>query len=441
MSVSCADLIDERLNDSAYTVEMRVPVRKNGQLVSVHTERRVDHRKILHDVIKNKLWHRDSSFAISKSILKTDEHKLRGRSSYDDSPDEFAHKQLALFVAQLAKNRGHKSPTALRATLSQFWRHLNADLSNTTYISPLYNLTGDFSTIRLESNLHIRPVTEEEYSKIVKLQNVPTKEIDEYRKSLKFVLSCSMPGSSNKDLIQKAIDKYSFTISLLKLFRDGYPQFGRVYEVESEHVDVGTIDPMHQSYYENPTAFSKTRITKNEARRFEIFYTQVVKKLSDAKKSKFIRNSLARFSMAYVHRIPANKIVDYVISLEALLVPSSNESVCKLLAHRTAALYADTDAAMVETWEFIQQSYNFRSGIVHASKERKIKVGSTPIPIRDVELRLHKIAKESILRVLGLTGLYENHDAMLQALDRSIYDRSEMRQIRKAWRPFQSYCR
>ena len=437
LSEDCADLIDARLNDRSYAIRVNTPVRKNDKLVSIREEHSTDYHKFLHDVKNNELWKSYSHFTISKNILKS-KYKLRS-NSHDDELDHFAHTQIALFVTQLAKHGGHKSPIALRHTLSKFWKHLNKDLHNTTYIAPLYNIMGDFSTIQLTNNICVRPVTEEEYSKIVRLQSVPLREIDTYRKRLKFVLSCSMPGSPSADLVQQATSEYSFVVNLLKLFTDGYPQFGRVYEVESEHLDVGMIEPQG-SYYENPTAFKETTINKNNARRFEAFYCMAIKRLDAVKNPEFMRNAIARFGMAYVHRTPSNKIVDYVISLEALLVPDPGESTQKL-AHRTAALYADTDLQRAETWEFIKQAYSFRSGIVHKSQERPIKIRSSTLGVEDVEAILHKIAKESILRMLGLMGSYKNQKDILSVLDRSIYDRNEMREVRKAWQSIKPYCR
>ena len=436
MSESCAGLIEERLNDGAYLARIQMPVFKNGQLASSRTEETTDYRKLRHDAATNQRWTDYDAFNASVDIVKNDAEKLRGDGPHDEGPGDFARKQLALFVAQLAKDGGHKSPVALRATLSRFCGHLS-DLHHTTYIAPLYNVQGDFSAMRLALNLHVRKATTDEYARIVRLQSVPVREIDTYRRRLKFVLSYHVPGSPSKDALQKAISEYSLAVNLLKLFKYGYPQFGRVYEIESEHMEAGRIEST-QSYYENPTAFRETRVTKNDARRFGEFYCTVVKRIGDDKKRQFVSNAIGRFGMAYVHRSPANKIVDYVISLEALLTSSAGDTALKL-AHRTAALYADTDTERVETWEFMKQAYNFRSGIVHGSKKRTVTMRSSTLSIEDVEQRLHRIAKKSIPRMIGLLGSYKNQNEVLCALDRSIYDRKEMHNIRKAWGPKSRY--
>lgn len=439
LSESCADLIDQKLSDPNYMTRSTMPEYKNSQLVGTRTEDHPDYCRILHDVENNNCWKDCSYFTISKNILKTDVKHLCGGGLHDDSPDNFARKQLALFIAQLAKDGGHRSLEKFRITLSSFHKHLNNNPNFTTYVAPLYNINGEFSTIRLTPNLCVRKVTSREHSEIVKLNHVPLREIPLYRRRLNFVLSCSMQGSSSKDLIRAAISEYSLAVSLFKLFKRGYPQFGRMYKVKSEHLEVGLIEHMSQSYYENPSATGEIWLKKSDARRFGVFYNTVIKKLNNAH-SLFLRNAITRFSMAYIHRIPANKIIDYVISLEALLTSGPGESSLKL-AHRTTALYADDDATMVDTWEFIKQVYNFRSGMVHTSKERPIKVRSSILSIDDAESKLYKITRCSIRRMIEMVGSYKNQDEILRTLDRSIYCRKELRELRNTWKPIQSYCR
>ena len=137
--------------------------------------------------------------------------------------------------------------------------------------------------------------------------------------------------------------------------------------------------------------------------------------------------------MAYTHRTISNKIVDYVIALEVLLTDSPGESTIKL-AHRIAALCGDTDDEMLESWEFMRAAYNFRSGIVHASKERKITIQSRTVPVNEISNKLHKMTKKSILRVINLLDTYEKQREILDALDQSVYDRKRIIRLRKAWK-------
>ena len=419
------------LNDDKYRVGVQVPVFRNDQLVDIRHEEALDHSRMRFDIANDSRWTGDPSFKIAKNVLKSSSERLRGKGPHDDSPDDFATGQLALFVTQLAKDGGHRIRDELRTTLSKFHNHLNRHLRHVTYITPLYNVRGDFSRIRLTPNLYIRKVTVGEYSKIVRLDSTKMKDIDQYQKRLKFVLVSRMEGRPAESLQVESTSRYILAMNALRLFGNGHPQFGRVYEIESEHVDVGTIETL-PSYYKPPTVFREAHMSEKDVRGFESFHGMVTKKLTVPKKSEFLHNAMNRFGMAYMHRTPANKVIDYVISLEALLTDGPGESTLKL-AHRTAAISADTDAERVDTWEFIRQVYNFRSGIIHSAKERQITIRSSVMSVDNVEFRLHMMTKKSIRRIIPLLDQYKTQRNILDMLDRSIYDRKEMSRLRKIW--------
>ena len=431
MSESCDGAIDNILKDPKYKIRAPVPRFKNGFLSDIREEEIIDYRKIRFDVQKCRLL-KDSFFVKSKDILIQSAMKLGIGCLQDNDQDDFAKGQLALFVAQFAKDKRRMTPASVfDTTLSKFYNHLSANLCSTTYITPLYSVRGDFSEIILDKNLRIREIAEHEYSRLVRL-SIPMKEIDHNQRRLKFVLSCSVSGPSDKRL-QEAMRIYSFVLDLLKLFKDGYPQLGRVYEIESEHLEVGKIESTSSSY-ENPPVFKQVQIGKKDRQVFAEFYSIVTKRRDEISKPEFLLNSIERFGMAHVQRTSANKIVDYVISLETLLTNSPGESTLKL-AHRTTALYADTDAERVETWELMKRAYSFRSGMVHKSKGRPVKIRSTNMRDADVARILDKIAKKSIYRMIGLLEKYKKQEDILDALDRSIYNRKEMDDIREKWRP------
>lgn len=431
LSQLCSGLIEEMLDGEKYRTQAHVPSFDKGRLVKIIQQQdSLNFRKMRYDIERDKRWTGSPSFKIAKNILKNRAEELRGGGSHYDDDDVFATKQIALFVTQLALRGGHKDHDAFRATLSKFYRHLSNCLKHATYVTPLYNTGGDFSEIKLSPNLRIRRVTDAEYSKIVRLdtamENVPI-----YKRRLRFVLVCREAGPPSKQLQQEATSKYVLALNALRLFKDGDPQFGRVYGIESEHMDVGTIETL-QSHYENPVAFKEVGLSGTDVRKFESFHSMMAKRLEDPKRSGFLHNVISRFGMAHMHRMHANRIVDYVIALEALLTDSPGESTLKL-AHRTAAICADTDSDRVNTWEFIKRAYNFRSGIVHKSEERKITVRSSVMEVKDVDSRLHGITKKSILRMVALLGTYKSQKDVLDALDRSMYDRKELARLQKTW--------
>lgn len=428
ISQRCVEFIDELQSDNKYKIDVQIPIFKKEQLADIRQIKSLEYSRIQFAIIKEKRWVNDPSLKIAKNILKNDTKLLRSKDP-GDNPNDFASRQIALFVSQLTKDNGHKTIDAFRTTLSKFHNHLNRDSKYAIYITPLYNMKWSFSKIALSPNLYIREITDREYSKIVRLDRAVMKDIAQYQRRLKFVLVCRMTGTASKQLLQEAISTYVLVLNTLRLFKEGDAQFGRVYEIESESMDVGKIESL-PSYYENPVACKEVFLSKTDVHKFELFYDKMIKTLKDPKKSEFLYNAINRFGMAYQHRTPTNKIIDYVIALESLLTDSPGESTLKL-AHRTASIYANTDDERVDTWDFIRHVYNFRSGIIHSSKERRIKIQSSIMDVDIAESKLHTITKKSIQRMMSLLGTYKTQKNVLDILDRAIYNRKEMLKLRK----------
>ena len=429
---NCTGMLESLKDDNRYVKTVKVPIFLNEQLADIVEETRTDYSKIMFDIKTGKHLTDNPHFKIVMNILK---FKLKNtqKNGMPKTQDlgRIAIEQLSRFVIQYMKEMNTNPTIAFRRAMSSFSKHLENNLFSTLYITPLYSVTGDFNMIRFSPSLYIRKVTMDEYSKIVRLQNLPLGEIDQYQRRLKFILACNIPNDT-ADLQSEALRQYAFVLNLLKLFKNGYPQFGRTYMLDSEHLDTGKIE-LIPSHYENITSYDPVRITAQDAKLFCAFYKNVKKKCAEIKKPEFLINSIGRFGMAYTHRTIPNKIVDYVISLEVLLTDSPGESTMKL-AHRIAALYGDTDGEMLESWELMRAAYNFRSGIVHASKEREIKIRSREVPIKEVSDRLHRMAKKSIVRTISLLDTYKKQREILDVLDQSVYDRKRIFTLRKAWK-------
>lgn len=432
LSDDCAHVLDSLKYDDKYVKIIKIPIFRNGYLIGIGEERRTDYGRIMFNIKTGKHLTENSHFKIAKNIL---ESKLKNSKKKDISKmqdlGKIAVEQLSRFIIQYMKERDSNPAIAFKKTISSFNKHLDYNLFSTVYVTPLYSVTGDFDMIRFSSSLYIRKATVDEYSKIVRLQNLPLKEIDQYQRRLKFILVCNV-SNDIEDLQSEALQEYAFVLNLLKLFKDGYPQFGRTYMLDSEYLDTGKIE-LIPSHYENITSYDPVKFTRQDAKRFYAFYKNIEKKCVGIKNPEFLTNSIWRFGMAYTHRTISNKIVDYVIALEVLLTDSPGESTIKL-AHRIAALCGDTDDEMLESWEFMRAAYSFRSGIVHASKERKIKIQSRTVPVNEISNKLHKMTKKSILRVINLLDTYEKQREILDALDQSVYDRKRIIHLRKAWK-------
>ncbi len=429
-SEECTATLKDLKEDSRYVKTVKVPIFRNGHLAEIVEETRTDYNMIMFDIKRNKRLMDNPHFRIAKNILT---QKLKNRSQknklvIDDDLNETTIKQLSRFIIQYMKEMDVNSNGVFKNAMGKFNKHLKNNLFSTLYITPLYSVTGDFNIIRFSPYLYIQTVTPDVYSKIVRLQDLPLKEIGQYQKRLKFILACNVPNSS-PDRMSAALEEYTFAVNLLKLFKDGNPHFGNMYVLHSEYLDNDKIE-LIPSHYEQITSYRPINITEQDAKRFCAFYKLVKKKCVELKNLEFLIYSIERLGMAYTDRTVHNKIVDYVIALEALLAGDTRNELVVKLAHKTAALCSNTDGEMLELWKFMKIAYHLRSGIVHGSKKRE----TGGFTVDDISNKLHKIVRRSILRTINLLDTYKTQKDILDELEWSVYDRQKLRALRKVWK-------
>ena len=121
------------------------------------------------------------------------------------------------------------------------------------------------------------------------------------------------------------IKDYESVLNQLKLFTEGNPQFGNIYKLEFDKQYTGKLN-FFESGYEKPSSPKTIMLTPRKIKDFVKFYADLSEKCNEMT---FLYTSIKRFGMAYHHRSESDKIVDYVISLEALLVLGPGESTQK----------------------------------------------------------------------------------------------------------------
>jgi len=423
------DLLD---SDAEYTKKETLPIFRSGQLIDVKEEDHPIYLKLRHAVQNSDLWKKDASFQNAKNHLK--DMLEANELETDEDLDAYAIKQISYFIIHLEKKKIADSACTLKESLQRFFMHID-ELSSIFYATPLYNVQSNVDKIQISEDVYIRKITDEEYSKMVHLGSLPLDEIDSYQQRLNFILVCKVPASM-KDSKDEAIQKCALVLDLLRLFKDGIPQFGRIYALDAEHLEINQMR-LVQSHYETPVSYKPVKIESSDIERFCRFY-HAVSELRKKTKTEFLFNAIRRFGMAYMHRSDSNKIVDYVIALESLLAGHAGETTLRL-AHRVSALCGDTDEERLYNWEFMKEAYKFRSGIVHQSVERPVSVQSRRLSMKSVSEHIHKLTKTSILRIISLLSEYEKQDDILDELDRSIYDRQRIQNIQKIWNAKNAY--
>ena len=423
------EIIYDLLKDTKYTKTVKIPIFKDDHLISIKEESRIDYHKLSRAIQHKTDLSTKASFKIARNTL---EARFANKLGIDEEIDKRVIEQLTNLIAQFAKDITFCPSSAMKKSLTAFSQHLDYDLMSFLYVIPLYNIKGNFSSMRLSEDLHIRRITRNEYSEIIHLKNTLFKDITSYQRQLKFVMVCRISESS-KDSLAEAIQKCVFATNLLRLLKGGFPQFGRMYSFDSEYMDVGKIVPILHYYESSIMNGSSIMLTKQDAKQFSKFYADIQKILTGIKKPEFLINSIERFGKALRHKNASNQIVDYVISIESILASSPGESRLKL-AHRVSALCGNTDIKRLWLWEFMKEAYGFRSGMVHSSEERNFKIQSKCVEPKQISDHMYKITRISILRIMYMLHRYSKQSDIIDELDRSMYDRNRLKKLEQLWK-------
>lgn len=430
LSHNCAEMLDELRKDPKYATRTKVPVHnENGWLISIKESNGVDYSRIAHDIRSNTQWTRMPSFRASVEAVKDSVQSLNQADSDRilQLPDDRIVEQMSYFLAQLAREKNTNCQNALERAVEKFRLHIASDISVHTCISPLYNVRGDVE-IALSDRLKIRPITEDEHARIVDLRE-PISDMDDHKKRLRYVLSYSC--YQEEGLLDNACREYTFATNLIRLIKDGTPEFGRIYLTRSTNLNVLGIDMM-ENYQSAPASHTFVDLTTEDREKMARLYKDIVDKESKISKTEFYTNAITRFGMACRHRQSPNRIVDFVIALESLLTDSSGEITFKL-AHRVSALCGNSDDERLYLWEYMKATYKFRSGVVHGGKEQEIRIGPKVVSMKCVADELYKITAIAILRMVYLLDKYSKQNDVLAELDRCVYDRKKMDDMQKLY--------
>ena len=425
-------MLDNMLADTANKKLLKKPIFENRQLTGTEESFVVDYVRINRLIRHEKNILNLSSFQTAVNVLSNTLKIMVENNKLVEGSEIFqtAKYEVCNFITQYSSERNKDKSGAFARSVRRFQGRLDSELSYFLYITPLYNVGGDFSEIVLSDATRIRVITDKEYMCVIDTSK-SLEDIECYQKRLRFVIEHR--ASINAALpLDEAKDEYALVTNLIRLSRKCAPEFGQIYSSNSTHLDVLDVENA-ESYESTPQRRGFVKLGENDIRLLVTRYCEMSTKFSSGKKFRFLANSIARFGMACRHRRHSNKVVDYVIALEALLTEGPGESTLKL-AHRAAALCGDDDMSRLYIWEFVREVYKFRSGVVHKSTENSIVINSKIISIDDVSYTLDKIVKTAILR---MGSIFDNNKSKIdihRQLDRSIYDKNLMHELEKHWK-------
>ena len=157
--------------------------------------------------------------------------------------------------------------------------------------------------------------------------------------------------------------------------------------------------------------YSLNKTQLKEFKRFWNVYSNSLIKLLDFKTTKkdpfkSIKKALSRFNSAYGKRNPEDKIVDWMISYEALFSKKDDppESISHRLALRSSR-FSKIPSERKDLYIDLKAAYNVRSKIVHGDDWKSLNMD------------FHSHMRHRLTKYLNALNSEHNHDSILDSID------------------------
>jgi hypothetical protein len=282
------------------------------------------------------------------------------------------------------------------------------------------------SELYIQSDLRLRPVFKDEKTNLT--QNfepnfdtacvieklTPSNQLDEAESGVRTVFRALL-------LYEDRLVRYSRIVTGSSNLRtiDPWRDIGRML-YQSRPFWRHTLDPSH--------SFPLRLDTRDKASNFRKFYDMFV----DLSPPGYFDMAVSRFSFATdmiaTKSLWPYRLVEYVTSLEALLTSDEPEISYKL-PMRTVSLLGGSNKERLFNFEFVRQTYNVRSKLVHGVEAKQLnkvlpmRINDQSLNAAEVTDKLHSMCQRSLRSVFDLLckkRIDHGKESLAKLLDRMI---------------------
>jgi hypothetical protein len=304
---------------------------------------------------------------------------------------------------------------------SRMEMHVYGELEYNHFI-PLHSFTMASKKLKLSDKLMIREILAEEKSHLVDLglhftELTPLKYAAEFHGS-----NAEQAGKSFENLI-----------NALKLFKKGAVSYG-IMSSQTEH----NWSPTYSSARFLPNArihmmgLPFYELNEDEMRLFKKFYKMFDKMYGEIFKQTFMQIAIKRFGSAVGEPEIEDRILDFVIALEALYSDSNGDITYKLAVRVPALLSINRHYTFLLS-KFVKKIYGVRSGLVHGSKKelQELKINGLDFTSSEAAEILESIIRSSIKKFLYLLKDFNNREDIIALLDKGVVTSSDLSKLMK----------
>lgn len=310
-------------------------------------------------------------------------------------------------------------------------------LEGSTY-SPLENFSCE-NELKFTKDLRIRKILESEKVEFLELQRFswmgdsPFGNIDDISNILE--ITYHKRRDKRKDKTRDAslyTQDFEDVITSLRLYKHGVVNF----HVVSQKSDLW-IPCSSKGYssgkndYKHPLG-TKYTLTPSEFKRVQEIFRKYSKFQARNRKNptEYLNIALRRFNSGVEETDIEDKVIDFMISFEAMFLQSNGELTFKL-ANRVAVLLGKTSDERETIREIMIVAYAWRSCIVHGNKKQLLKIQGKTVSEKEFVLKIEDTLRKALFGFISLTAKSKSRGIITKDLDNSLLNIGVMKDLQK----------
>ena len=314
--------------------------------------------------------------------------------------------------------------------LTRFITYFQTEQDYTHYFCPIYNFETRIAEMEIDQYCKIRKIKKWEYNRLKEIYQ-QWRPVKAQLGSIENILIISI----NKNDYRKteyAKDKKEELLHKFRICSKGSIKFGGLYEY-AKSGNWNPTEELDKLEFDKPGLHSieKYKVEKAGKKKFLSLMKKIGNRYpsgSDPKYLDYFDKIIRRFSSTLDKIHPSDKITDFVICMEALLVKGNNESSFRF-KQNCSLLLGDDDDSRKKLMNVMGEFYSFRSKQVHELNEKAIDIpGRQKMTTLQALPEIEDLARKSILKMIILSqedGFKEfNYSQLITKIEESVFDTS-----------------
>jgi hypothetical protein len=413
------------LQDTTAYVRSRsaeVPIRHRQQwkIIRTNEERTLDRREVVSSdysffvgTRRNDIQEM-SSFKQLFASIQADAEIARALRLESNSTDEFLNRYFISIVTSVLEREdaGNDRGQAEAAVLAELDDFLTKDTYTARVCATLLNFNSDVADVELVDGIFLRRVSDVELESHINAMNLMVSYVGLYRLleinfQLEAVMEQERTNTQPLAMGAKVQHKSEDLLIAFRLIKPGAIGYSFTAGQATAPLGFGGIWmalPGPENIFGPPYDFVQTDIDQ---------LRNVLKNLKTLEKDTRFSLALRRLMDAYRKPLGGDRLVDYWIGLESLLLPAEKEGELRFRAALRGAWFIGGDPAKrTKTFNDLRWSYDERSAVVHGTEKNvdQALVLQTEEHLRSVLwrcLELGQTPSSKMLNSLVVTGLPE----------------------------------